>query len=224
MANEIITNTVSLTFSWVEATGATKNHCRISRYYDFSTITHEDATLTTGDYQPTLTGGNYKYYWQHKPYVSGSWLDWNEVQSFEKVAAGSQLTVSDGKWLMFEASERATFTLQFTSAPVYTYTESQLYRTMERNLSGDILSEFWATKGKIHLEFGENNTVSRTEKDQVMRYFGMNSNDVYLGCAPFNGADYYRKLWKVYFASEPEVRILSGNEERFILSLELEER
>lgn len=224
MANEIITNTVSLTFSWVEATGTTKNHCRISRYYDFSVITHEDLTLTTGNYQPTLTGGNYKYYWQHRPYVSGAWLKWNEVQSFEKLAAGSQLTVSDGKWLMFESSERATYTLEFTSAPVVTYTESQVYRTSERNLAGEILAEFWTTKGKILLEFGSNNTISKTEKDQVMRYYGENSGDVYLACAPSNGSDYYRKLWKVWFSSEPQVQHLSGNTERFTMTLNLEER
>ncbi len=224
MANEILTNTVSLTFSWVESTGATKNHCRISRYYDFSVIDHESNTLTTGDYTVTLTTGNYKYYWQHCSYVGTAWLPWNEVQSFEKVSSGAQFTITDGKWMMFEASERAARSLIFTSAPNYTYTESQLYRTTDRNLAGNILSEFWTTKGKIVLSFGENNTVSKIEKDQIMRYYGMNNKDVYLACAPYNGQNYYRKLWKIFFVAEPEVQSLPGNEERYIIELELEER
>ena len=222
MANEIITNTVSVTFSWVEATGTTKNHCRISRYYDFSVVPHEDNTLTTGNYQVDLTSGNYKYYWQHRPYVGGTWQKWNEVQSFEKGTVGS-LTVTDGKWLMFESSEMSDYTLQFTSAPNYSYTEEQIYRTGERNLVGDILSEFQTTKGSIRLEFKKNNTVSRTEKDQIMRYYGLNSGAMYLGCAPYNGADYYRKLWKIWFSKEPSVTPLDGNEERFMMVIDLEE-
>ena len=222
MANEIITNTVSVSLDWANVTGASKYHCRISRYYDFSIVPHEDNTLTTSDYTVALTSGDYKYYWQWRPYVGAAWLKWTEVQSFEKGTVGT-LTVSDGKWLMFESSEMSDYTLEFTSAPNYSYTENQLYRTQERNLVGDILSEFWTTKGQIRLEFKKNNTISRTEKDQVMRYYGLNSGAVYLACAPYNDTDYYRKLWKVWFAKKPEVEPLPGNEERFMMIIDLEE-
>jgi len=210
-------------FSTASVTDATKYHCRVSRYYDFSVITHEDNTLTIPIYSETLTGGSYKYYYQWCAYV-GAWQKWQEVQSFERLTGGADLTVTSGKWMMFEASERATYTLVFTSAPQYSYTESQLYRTDGRNLAGDILSEFWTTKGKIRLEFKKNNTISRSEKDQVMRYFGNHCGDVYLACAPSNGEGYYRKLWKVWFTKEPEVEPLDGNEKRFMMVLDLEER
>lgn len=202
---------------------ATKYHCRVSRYYDFSIVDHQNSTVVSPIYTCVLSQGVNKYYYQWRSFIA-AWQKWDEVNSFHKITDGSDLSITDTKWLMFEASERATYILQFTSAPQYSYIESQLYRTMERNLAGDILSEFWATKGKITLDFGENNTLSITEKNQVMRYFGMSSNDIYLACAPTNGTGYYRNIWKVFFVEEPMIQPLDGNEERFMMNLVLEER
>ncbi len=203
--------------------GATLYHCRVSRYYDFSIVDHENNTLTVPVYTCILSQGVNKYYYQWKHYLA-AWQNWNEVQSFHRVTGGADLTITNDKWMMFEASERANFTLQFTSAPQYAYTEGQLFRTMERNLAGDILSEFWTTKGKINLSFGEDNTLSATEKNQLMRYYSMSSNDIYLACAPAIGGSYYRNIWKVFFVEEPKIEPLNGNEERFIVSVVLEER
>ena len=223
MSNEILKVGNTCAFSWLTTASATKYHFRISRYFDFSIVDHENTNIATTVYTAVLTKGNSKYYYQWRHYAM-TWQKWNEVQAFEKITGGADLTITNGKWLMFESSERATYTLQFENAPHYTYSESQIYRTQERNLAGDILSEFWTTKGKINVEFGENNTISATEKTQIIRYFGMNSGDVYLACAPFNGTGYYRKLWKVWFTEEPIVRPLDGREDRFLMSLVLEER
>lgn len=224
MSNEIIKVDNSLNLDWADVNGATKYHCRISKYYDFSVITHEDTNLASSAYAPTLTGGNSKYYWQWRSYIGGVWQKWNEIQSFERVTGGNDLTVSDSKWLMFEIDERGAYTLQFENAPQYSFVESQLFRTKERNLSGDLLSEYYATKGKIHLEWGENNTISVTEKNQIMRYYNMITDDIYLACALYNGTEYYRKLWKIWFEEEPTESPLDGNEERFIMTLDLEEK
>lgn len=222
MSNEIIKVNDTFTANWADVTSATKYHCRVSRYYDFSIVDHENNNIASSIYTCTLTQGVNKYYWQHRAYV-GAWQKWNEVQSFHRVSGGADLSVTNDKWMMFEASERATYTLEFTSAPNYSYTESQLYRTAERNLAGDILTEFWTTKGKITLDFGTDNYISVTEKNQVMRYYSMSINDIYLACAPYNGSENYRKIWRVHFTEEPEVKPLAGNEEHFVMTLILEE-
>jgi hypothetical protein len=85
MANEIIKDDTSLSFSWTAVTGATKYHCRISSYYDFDVIAHEDNNLATPAYAPTLTAGKGKYYWQWRSYIGGTWQKWNEIQSFKYV-------------------------------------------------------------------------------------------------------------------------------------------
>ena len=223
MSNEIIkiNNTTVLTFLTVAS--ATKYHCAVSRYYDFSIVDHENSAVVSPIYTCVLTQGVNKYYYRWRHYAT-TWQKWNEVNSFHRISGGADLTITDDKWVMFEASERATYTLQFTSAPQYNYTESQLFRTAERNLAGDILSEFWATKAKINLSFGENNTLSVTEKNQLMRYYSMSSNDIYLACAPSNGTGYYRNIWKVFFMEEPAIEPLDGNEERYMVELVLEER
>jgi hypothetical protein len=138
----------------------------------------------------------------------------------------SDLTIADGKWMMFEVIEMATYTLIFSNAPNYSITEAQLYRTIERNLAGEILSEFRTTKGKIHMDFGQTNSLSASEKNQVLRYYGMNNLDIYLACAPISadGVNYYRNIWKVFFVNEPACTPLDGNETRFVMTLELEER
>jgi hypothetical protein len=223
MANEIIKVNNTTVISCLTVPSATKYHFRISRYYDFSVIDAQNSAPVSPIYTAVLTTGVDKYYYQYRPYIS-SWQKWAEVNSFHRVTGGADLTITDAKWLMFEASERATYTLQFTSAPQYTWTESQLFRTAERNLAGDLLSEFWTTKAKIKLTFGENNTLSVTEKNQLMRYYSMSSNDIYLACAPATGSTYYRNIWKVYFTEEPAIQPLDGNEERFIVSVVLEER
>jgi len=223
MVNEIIKINNTTALSGLTVAGATKYHMRVSRYYDFSIIDHEDNTLTVPTYTLVLSQGVNKYYYQWKHYAT-TWQNWHEAQSFHRVTGGADLAITDAKWIMFEASERADFVLQFISAPQYTYTESQMYRTAERNLAGDILSEYWTTKGKIQLDFGFSNTMSVEEKNQVMRYYGMNSKDVYLACAPSSGAGYYHKIWKIHFIEAPQIQVLDGNEERLIVSLILEER
>lgn len=223
MSNEIIKTSNTCAFSFSAVAGSTKYHYRISRFYDFSIIDHQNTNINTTVYTTVLSQGNNKYYHQMRHYAT-TWQKWNEVQSLQRITSGNDLAISDGKWLMFEATERATYILQFEKAPQYNYTESQLFRTIERNLAGDILSEFWVTKGKINLEFGENNTLSVTEKNQVMRYYAMSSNDIYLACAPATGTGYYRNIWKVYFVEEPIIQPLDGNEERFMMNIILEER
>jgi len=223
MSNEIITSSTTFTTVFLTQASATKYHARVSRYFDFSIIDHENTNVASPIFTCVLTKGVGKYYYQWRHYAT-NWKKWNEVNSMHYIASGADLAISNAKWLMFEASERATYTLEFENAPQYSFTESQMFRTIERNLAGDILSEFWTTKGKITLNFGETNSISATEKNQLMRYYAMSSNDIYLACAPATGTTYYRNIWKVYFVEEPQIQPLDGNEERFIVSLVLEER
>jgi len=221
VSNEIIKVDNSLVFDWSDVTSATKYHCRVSRDYDFATVDHENNNLATSTYSVTLTTGAAKYYWQWRSYV-GAWNKWQEVQSFERVSSGADLTITNGKWMMFAASERASTTLTFTTVPRYRYTEGKK-EYAERNINEDLLSEFYATKASIELEL---DSISAEEKNEILRYYGMTADDIYLACAPIsnNGVDYYRNIWKIYFTSKPEVKPLGGNEARYVMKLNLEEK
>lgn len=226
-ANAIMKVVNNITNSWSAVTGATKYHLRISRDYDFTTIEVQNTNITvlsTPICTNVISSGSYKYYYQWRSYIS-TWQPWTQVQSFEKMGSGTELTITNGKWMMFESSERSTYTLSFTSAPDYEYINDQLARTAERNLAGTLLSEFYTTKGKLILDFGENNTLSEAEKRQVERYYSLTSGNIYVACAIYDGSlNYFRHLWKVHFTTAPTIKHLPGNTSRYIMHLELEER
>jgi hypothetical protein len=217
MSNEILKNDNSISLDWGNVTGASKYWLQVSKdYIDFrATLEYEDNNLATSD-DTFTTSGNGTYYWRWRPYISGAWQPWREVNSFI-VNTGASTDVSATSWMFINKND-VTDTYILELQPIrWRLTDNHIWEARRRNRKGKIRSQKFVTKAVLSLDvtrsyWGDN------QKAEMLRFYNL-AQAFYVAVRYDNQpeTDYVYRCWEVMFASAPNLDIPGGN------TLELEE-
>ena len=216
MANEVLIKTTSVSLDWNDVASATKYHCQISNLLDFTAPEFSDDTLVPSQAAHTLTGGEGKYYWRWKAYVSGSWEPWSEVSSFiYNSSLASEVSATFWKFVnKSDVTDYYHFELFIKSDRAL---PEHYRRAMNRNRAGKMMDEWYATKAKITLDITRS-YLGQHEKAEILRFYNAHTS-FYLVTRKLNQteSDYNYRAWEVLFVKTPQLDTPGGNK------LELEE-
>ncbi len=156
----------------------------------------------------------------------GGWSTWSPTWSFwvdsaAEAAFTPSVTYGIGRYSYIDPDE-TTDTYTFAANPKTKADPVQMQKAFERNLAGDMLSEFVATRAKILLEFNETYIVLE-QKTEIER-FANKRKDVYLVILSYNRQDVVENIYKVAFTEGPTFEpIAHGREDLFVGSVGHEE-
>jgi hypothetical protein len=156
----------------------------------------------------------------------GGWSTWSSTWSFwvdstAEAAFTPSVTYGIGRYSYIDPDD-TTDTYTFAANPKTKVDPVQMQRAFERNLAGDLLSEFIATRAKIMLEFNETYIVLE-QKTEIER-FANKRKDVYLVILSYNRQDVIENIYKVAFTEGPTFEPLAhGREDLFVGSVGHEE-
>lgn len=155
-----------------------------------------------------------------------AWSAWSPVWSFwvdTAAEAAFTPTVSpQPKWALVDVDETTDY-YEFAANPKMVASDQQLMRAKERNLQGDLLTEYQATRAKLFLDFEGRTYIGYQQKAEIER-FANKRQAVYLVTLTNNRQDVVENIYKVEFVEEPRFTPISeGREDFFYGSAELEE-
>ena len=149
----------------------------------------------------------------------GGWSTWSPTWSFwldstAEAAFTPSVTNSIGRYSYIDPDE-TTDTYTFAANPPTKADPVQMQKAFERNLQGDLLSEFIATRAKIALSFDET-YVTLEQKTEIER-FANKRKDIYLIILSYNRQDVVENIYKVAFTDGPTFAPLAhGREDLFV--------
>ena len=154
-----------------------------------------------------------------------SWSVWSPTWSFwvdTTAEAAFTPTVSPQlKWALLDP-DVSTDTYEFAANPPLVVKDEQVQRSFERNLSGDLLSEYTATRAQIMLDFGST-YIGYQQRAEIERFANMRKA-VYLVILTRNRQDIVENIYKAEFSAPPEFEpIAHGREDFFTGKVELVE-
>lgn len=149
----------------------------------------------------------------------GGWSTWSPTWSFwldstAEAAFTPSVSNSIGHYSYVDPDE-TTDTYTFAANPKTKVYPVQIRRAFERNLAGDLLSEYTVTRAKIELDFNE--TYIELEQKTEIERFANKRKDVYLVMLTNTRQDIVENIYKVAFTQDPEFEPLAhGREDLFI--------
>lgn len=149
----------------------------------------------------------------------GGWSTWSPTWSFwldSTAEAAFTPTVSNtiGRYSYIDPDE-TTDVYTFAANPMTRADSVQMQRAFERNMVGDLLSEFIATRAKIELDFQE--TYIQLEQKTEIERFANKRKDVYLVMLTNTRQDVVENIYKVAFKDGPTFEpIAHGREDLFV--------
>ncbi|MBS3927805.1 MAG: hypothetical protein KGZ65_04355 [Sphingomonadales bacterium] len=156
----------------------------------------------------------------------GGWGTWSPTWSFwvdstAEAAFTPSVSNAVGRYSYIDPDE-TTDTYTFACNPKTKADPVQMQKAFERNLSGDLLSEFIATRALIKLDFNET-YIALEQKTEIER-FANKRKDVYLVVLSYNRQDVVENIYKVAFTKGPTFEPLAhGREDLFVGDVEHEE-
>lgn len=213
MANEVISNTNSITLDWADK-GGSLWHLQVSKtYMDFrSTLIVDDNALASSTKSFTATG-NGKYFWRYKVKIGATWGDWSEVFSFI-VNTSASADVSATGWTMINKSDISDLYLienQPVNQPIVEHIH--YWEAVRRNRAGKLRSEHFRTKDRITMDLTRSGGfVGANEKAEVLRFYNAHTS-FYLITKYDNQTlnDFVYRVWEVLIIETPQMDIPGGN-------------
>ena len=156
MANETVRAGTTFDFSWTSA-GAGTYQYNISAYCDFSDGTNMvySGTGTGPACSGTISGGSGKYYRRWRFNGGSGYGAWGELSSFFMVGTTlTDVTLASEKFVLINANDTSDkFT--FETNPIdWRIQPQQILRSQNRNMQGQLLTQFITVKASIELNFG----------------------------------------------------------------------
>jgi len=218
-SNKVLYSSTSISLDWEDVSGATKYKVQISPVIDFSTLEVESEPVTS-NFNHTLVGGEGKYYWRWRPYVSGysDAYPWHEISSFIYDTNSPSDFIAIPQWVFLVKNPGANQDkYQFETQPLsYFITDAHINRTSDRNLKGELLSEYVTTKADIVLDFSRQSSVGKNQKAEFKRFYNFHTSFyVCKETEDFDSANKVSRIWDVEFREGFQMEIPG-----FILSLE----
>lgn len=219
--NSVLSNDTSITLDWADVSGANLYQLQVGLKPDFSgTMIVDDNTLAVSTKAFTDSGVNdAKRYWRWRSSADAgaTWAEWSEVGSYWlNTGATGDVTLSSGQWAIFDP-DAVTDKYILPDYPLYTVTELQYNRSKERNRQGEMLTEWYASKGLITMSFGEELFITH-EHMRALKRFNCEIKTFFLATYKTNGVNVVPNIWKVVFQEDPEFKMLAAGREDFFTS------
>ncbi len=218
VTNSVLANDTSITLDWADVSGADRYHLQVGTKPDFSgSLLEDDNTLLVSTKAFTDAGANDRkryWRWRYSTNSGSTWSEWSEVGSYwlDTDAAGD-VTLASGKWALFDP-DLVTDIYTLPDYPMYKILDEQMFRVRERNRQADMLTEWYASKAKISLTFGEKLFITH-EHMRTAKRFNCEIKTFFLATYKTNGVDTVPNIWKVVFEEDPEFSMLAAGREDF---------
>jgi len=206
MSNEVILHNGTITLDWADE-GRGTYQVQISKgYADFSGTSEYSGTTRASEITHTLknagTAGDDKYFWRWRFNDGDGYDNWREASSFIAVSTASE-SVSVDKWTLINKSD-VTDKYELETEPIdWEIADQHFQQVNRRNLKGDLLNEWYATKSKILLDFSRQQYLGTAQKAELQRFY--NSHTSFYIARKFeaqDGVNSVYKIWEVLF-TEP---------------------
>ena len=223
----ILFHTTAISLRWAFVSGATSYSIQVSSTPDFSGTLMIDTTSNSGhghDFTDTGTN-NTKRWWRWKSVGSGTHFDtWSEVGSYwVNTSFAESVFCPQNYWQLVNPSP-VTDKFMLQTFPMYILKQENLYRIRERNRLGALLSEFITLKGKLSLNFDQNNYMGFQQFREIRR-FNEEIKTFFLLTLKDNDENVPTpSCWKVQFETDPDLTMVAhGRQDIMTGSLSLEE-
>src|SRR3990167_271353 len=145
-----------------------------------------------------------------------AWSAWGQTWSFwvdttAEAAFTPTVTNSIGRYTLIDPDD-TTDTYTFAVNPMTDTIPMQIKRAFERNLSGDLLSEYTATRAKITLEFNET-YIQEEQRNELIR-FANKRKAIYLVVLSYNRSDVVENIYKSEFVEDPSFTPIAHGRDR----------
>ena len=140
-----------------------------------------------------------------------SWGAWSQIWSFW-LDSSMLTTVTPTAWTLVDPDEIAdayTFAVQ----PAYGGSELQVLRGNERNILGDLLTEYTTIRSRVEMSF-DDAYVHYAQASEIMRFYHKRKS-VFLIVLDYNGQDTRENVYKVEFEQEPVFEPLGHGREDY---------
>ncbi len=212
MSNEVFKNDVAITLDWADVSGANLYHVQVTLEPDFSApLIVDDNALAVSTKSFNDTGADDgKRYWRWRSSANGgtTWSEWSEIGSYWLNTAGSaDISLSSDEWVIFDP-DTLTDLYRLPEFPTWRILDANMFRVKDRNRLGELLSEWYANKALIELEYTDRNFVSH-EHMRAQKRFNLEIKTFFLAVKKSNGVDYVPHIWKVQFTEDPASSMLA---------------
>lgn len=186
-------------------------HANANAYSDGIPVKHDGSVAwTTNGTSDHVFSTSYQGGWG---VWSPTWSFW--VDSTAEAAFTPSVSNGIGRYSYIDPDE-TTDSYTFGVNPKTKVDPVQIQKAFERNLAGDLLSEFTATRAKIRLDFGGGTYIALEQKTEIER-FANKRKDVYLVVLSYNRQDVVENIYKVAFTQDPKFEPLAyGREDLFV--------
>lgn len=216
--NSVFANDTSITLDWADVTSANLYHLQVGTKPDFSgsLIVNDNALAVSTKAFVDSGANNVKRYWRwrYSTDAGTTWSEWSEVGSYWLNTGGSgDVTLASSKWAIFDP-DAVSDIYTLPDYPVYKIVDQQFNRVKERNRQGDMLTEWYASKAIITLQFSEELFITH-EHMRAFKRFNCEIKTFFIATYKTNGVDTVPNIWKVVFSEDPEFSMLAAGREDF---------
>lgn len=222
MSNEVFKNDVAIVLDWADVAVATLYHLQVGTEPDFSgTLIVNDTGLAASTKSFNDSGAdNGKRYWRWRSTADGgtTWSEWSEVGSYWLNTTGSaDVSLGNDEWVMFDP-DNVVDAYELPEFPMWRVLDGNLFRVKDRNRKGEMLTEWYANKAFIELEYADRNFVTH-EHMRAQKRFNVQVKTFFLATKKHNGVDYVPNIWLVVFAEDPESSMLAAGRGDFFIGV-----
>ena len=209
---KVIYNQRAIYLNWAPVQGSLLYRVEASLYPDFRT-TFESIWVSASEYSFTDNEpSGQKRFWRWRPSLDGItyFETWSEVGSYWlDTALSRELELNRNEFALSDPDDMQDF-YELDLFPTYTIVKRNLYRAMERNRLGELLSEFLTVKDLITLNFGGNQFMEAQQFNEILRYYN-NVRTVFL--ATFKDGERQRPMphvWLAELSQDPTFTMLAA--------------
>lgn len=209
---KVIYNQRSIFLNWVSVVGSLLYRVEVSLYPDFRT-TFQAAWVSASEFPFTDNEvSGQKRYWRWRPSLDGVtyFEPWSEVGSYWlDTALSDELELNRNEFAFANPGNMAD-AYELDLFPMYVHVRRNLYRSMERNRLGELLSEFLTIKDLITLNFTGSQFLEAPQMNEIVRFY----NDVRtFFLATFKDGERRRPMphvWLVELSQDPSFTMIAA--------------
>jgi len=209
---KVIYNQRDIYLNWAPIQLTLLYKVEVSLYPDFRT-TFESVWVSSSEYSFTDNEpSGQKRFWRIRPSLDGVtyFESWSEVGSYWlDTALSEELELNRNEFALADP-EDMNDSYEFDLFPTYTIVKRNLYRSMERNRLGELLSEFLTVKDLVTLNFTGGQFLEAPQMNEILRYYN-NVRTVFL--ATFKDGERQRPMphvWLVELAQDPSFTMIAA--------------
>lgn len=209
---KVIYNQRGVTLNWVSVPGTLLYRVEVSLFPDFRS-TFVSVWVSASEYSFTDNeASGKKRYWRWRSSLDGLtyFEPWSEVGSYWlDTALSRELELNRNEFALADPDNMQDF-YEFDLFPTYDVVKRNLYRSMERNRLGELLSEFLTVKDFITLNFSDQQFIEAPQMNEILRYY----NDIRtFFLAAFKDGERARPMphvWLVELAKDPSFTMIAA--------------